>query len=448
MFRKKKTSVEGIRKRTWRQFKKNKLALLSLYLLIFLGIVGFLAPFIANDQPLYVKYKGETFYPAFTTYFNPTQTDSVQDPETQQWEKIQYDITDWKKMDLEEVTWPLITWSPSKTDRYNRGYKSPGGEQFTMNSNGEKVAIDSRHRHILGTDKIGRDVMSGLIHGTRISLLIGIISMGIAGVIGIVLGSISGYFGNDKIELSRGALLLMVFGLIPAYFYGFYLQRFGLTDAFQSGAFYGLLKLLWCLIVFIGIVGLFGWIGNKWRKGFLGEKVNLPLDGIISRVTELFVSLPRLLIIITIAAVVQQKSIALLMVIIGLTSWAQIARYTRAEMLKVKQLGYIESARALGIGEFKLIFKHALPNALAPVMVTLAFGVASAILIESGLSFLNIGVPEGTVTWGSILSSGRAHPTAYWLILYPGLAIFTLVAIYNLIGEGLRNALDPKKHKL
>jgi peptide/nickel transport system permease protein len=135
------------------------------------------------------------------------------------------------------------------------------------------------------------------------------------------------------------------------------------------------------------------------------------------------------------------------MVIIGLTGWTGIARLTRAEFLRVSNLEYIQAAKSMGFKEFRIIFLHALPNALAPALVSIAFGVASAILIESSLSFLGVGVPPTTVTWGSLLNSGREQYNAWWLVIFPGLAIFLTVTVYNLLGEGLRDALDPRLKK-
>jgi len=225
------------------------------------------------------------------------------------------------------------------------------------------------------------------------------------------------------------------------------MRRFVLSDAFKQSAVWGFVHLFINIFIFTAFPVVLAWLGSKLKVGFFARTVSFPVDSLISRCIELLNSLPRLLIIITIAAVVEQKSIVLLMVIIGATSWSQIARFTRAELLKVKQLNYIESANALGLSTRRIIFKHALPNALAPVIVTAAFGVAAAILIESGLSFLNIGVPEDAVTWGSLLSKGRQEPEATWLIFFPGLLIFLTVTVYNLIGEGLRDALDPKLRK-
>jgi peptide/nickel transport system permease protein len=159
---------------------------------------------------------------------------------------------------------------------------------------------------------------------------------------------------------------------------------------------------------------------------------------------EIFNSLPRLLLIISISAIIEERSLWMVMVIIGFTSWTEIARFTRAELLRVREMEFITAAKSMGFSNFRIILKHALPNAMAPVFVTVAFGISSAILIESGLSFLNIGVPADTVTWGSMLNIGRTEPEAWWMIVFPGMAIFVTVMIFNLIGDGLRDALDSK----
>jgi peptide/nickel transport system permease protein len=125
-------------------------------------------------------------------------------------------------------------------------------------------------------------------------------------------------------------------------------------------------------------------------------------------------------------------------VLIALTSWTGIARLTRAEILRIKKLDYIQAAKALGYSQSRIIMRHALLNGLAPALVAIAFGVASTILIESSLSFLGIGLPIDTVTWGSMLSEGRTQFSAWWMTVFPGLAIFITVTIYNILGDALR----------
>jgi peptide/nickel transport system permease protein len=132
------------------------------------------------------------------------------------------------------------------------------------------------------------------------------------------------------------------------------------------------------------------------------------------------------------------------MAVIGATGWTGIARLTRAEFLKLKQMDFVAAARATGLGQMRIIFRYILPNALAPVLVPITFGIAAAILIESSLSFLGFGAPPPNPSWGALLSAGRTNYQLWWLILFPGLGIFFTVLAYNLVGEGLQEATDPR----
>lgn len=172
--------------------------------------------------------------------------------------------------------------------------------------------------------------------------------------------------------------------------------------------------------------------------GYFGGRVDLW----ISRLVEVMICFPSFFLILTIAALIEERSIFHVMLIIGLTSWTGVARLIRAEFLKNVNLEYVQAARALGIRQHRIIFRHVLPNAIAPVLVTATFGVATAILVESSLAFLGIG--DLTVaSWGETLNTGRTEGKL-WLVLAPGIAIFLVVSLINLVGEGLRDALDPK----
>lgn len=428
----------------WKQFKKNKPAYYSYRIIILLAVIALIAPVIATDQPLYCKYKGAIMFPALSFSNN----NLVKDEATGTTENIQYDIADWKQMNLESVIFAPVPYSPNKTDYDNAGYISPGGKQVFVNSKGETVDIPFRFRHWLGTNKAGEDVLSGLINGTRVSLTIGILAMSIASVIGLLLGAMAGYFGDKKIETTRGSFWTFIIGIIFAYYYAFSVRSYSIADSFSTSSFSMLSQILISLMIFTIVLFLFYSLGKiMGRLPFLKTLVFIPVDSIISRTIEILISMPLLILIISVAAIAKEKSIVNIMVIIGLTGWTGIARLTRAEFLRISNLEYIHAAKSMGFREFRIIFRHALPNALAPALVSIAFGVASAILIESSLSFLGVGVPPTTVTWGSLLNSGREQYSAWWLVIFPGLAIFLTVTVYNLLGEGLRDALDPRLKK-
>jgi peptide/nickel transport system permease protein len=421
------------------QFKKNKIALISLYLLVLLVFIARFAPIIANNQPLYAVYKGEVMYPAFS---DGKTSIEITDPETGEIEKLQFDITDWRKLDLESVIYAPIPYSPGKSDKYNRN-SAPNSKQVYKNVNGELLEVSSKFRHHLGTDLIGADLTSGLIHGTRIALIVGLISMGIASFIGIILGAFAGFFGDRDLKMRRVKYYMTLIGLFFGFFYGFGQRKYAISDGFSQSNSDGVIQLSVSILIIFASTYLFRLasriVTNKW----LSTEVSVPIDSIISRGIEILNSIPRLILIITVTAIMD-RSLTIIMVIIGVTGWTGIARFTRAEFLRIKSLEFVQASKSLGFSSLRTIFKHALPNALAPVFVSIAFGIASAILIESGLSFLGIGVPDDVVTWGSLLSAGRQDSAAWWLIIFPGIAIFITITIYNMIAEASRDALDPR----
>jgi peptide/nickel transport system permease protein len=177
--------------------------------------------------------------------------------------------------------------------------------------------------------------------------------------------------------------------------------------------------------------------------GFFGGWVDL----VVSRATEIMMNFPLLFLLLAIQGVLEKTSVFSTMVVIGLTSWTGACRLVRAEVLKVRELDYVQASRALGASNGRILFRHVLPNAVAPLFVTATFGVASAILIESALSFLGFGAPDPTASWGLLMTDGFQsilNPDARPLIVLPGLAIFATVTAFNLVGEGLRDAIDPR----
>ncbi len=412
-----------------KQFKKNKIAVWSLRVVYLFVFIALLADFLANEKPIACKYQGEVYFPVFKEY--------AVDLGMAEWQKDFVNVS-WKDLEYEWTIWPLTPYLPKNIDFMNTSV-GPFDEQDVESS---------KWKHWLGTDALGHDVFAGMIHGTRIALLVGIVSMGIAAIIGIFFGAIAGYYGDDKLKMSISSLIIYIIGFVFACFYAFGTRSYTLSDAIGESFSSFSWELLISFIIFGAVMFGFKMISKAFKMlPILKQQVVIPADILISRLIEVVVSIPRLFLIISIAAVVAKPSIFIVMMIIGLTTWTGIARFTRAELLRVRNLEYIEAANALGYKEFRIIVKHALPNALSPVLISIAFGIASAILIESTLSFIGVGVPAETITWGSLLSAARQDSTAWWLAIFPGFAIFITVTIYNLIGEGLTDAMNPKLKK-
>lgn len=178
--------------------------------------------------------------------------------------------------------------------------------------------------------------------------------------------------------------------------------------------------------------------------GYYGGKI----DSLLMRFVDIMLTFPTIFLILAVVIIVEQ-SIWTIMVIIGLTGWMDVARLVRAEFLSLKEREFVQAAKALGVDNMRIIFRHILPNALAPVFVAAVFGIAGAILTESALSFLGFGIKPPEPSWGNILTSGKDNiEVAWWLSLFPGLAIFITTLSYNLVGETLRDSLDPRLRQL
>jgi peptide/nickel transport system permease protein len=331
--------------------------MISLAFVGFLTFVAIFAPAIAGTKPIVCKYKGHIYFPAMG-YFNPAWENNI-------FQKDRFRKrypANLKNKDPESwAIWPLA---------YQDPYRRPLAREWegVWDRPENPTGAEGRPNRLnwLGTDQQGIDVFAQLVHGTRIALLVGFVSMGIAASVGLVVGAVAGYFG--------------------------------------------------------------GWI-----------------DMVVSRIIEMVLCIPQLVLILALLAVVEQATIWHIMAVIGLTNWTSIARLTRGEFIKLKQLEFVTAARALGASQWRIMFVHVLRNALAPVLVPISFGIAAAILIESALSFLGFGAPPPNPSWGTVLAAGRTTiQQTWWLIAYPGAAIFLTVLAYNLIGEGLQDATDPR----
>ncbi len=344
----------------WRGLKKDPAGLVGMGGIALLLVVALLAPLLANDRPIVCKYDGDIKFPAVATYVDTWvpwrdlqfAIKGIRIGDALPFSDFDPDLGDrtWKAVadsaEMEWALWPPIPWSPRQFDKEN--LKQPPGEA-----------------HVLGTDDQGRDVLARLIHGSVVAVLVGVVSMGIACLIGITLGLLAGYYGG-KVDL------------------------------------------------------------------------------VLSRVTEIVICFPVLFLIITVIAFLP-PSVLNIMIVIGLRRWTGIFRLIRGEVFVVRQQEYVTAAEALGVPPRSILFRHILPNAVAPVFVTVAFGIAGAVLVETSLSFLGFGDPYAP-SWGEVVMQGRRYVSqGLWhLTVFPGLCIFATLTAFNLFGQSLRDAMDPK----
>ena len=314
----------------------------SLWFLAAFVFVGAFAPFLASSQPLFIYNKAAYEQKhgielkrsplLYSLFYSDAKA-----------EKIEYR----KLVEKGEIgaVFTLVPYSPYEAELEN--YLKP--PEF----------FGKRFKHYLGTDETGRDVAARLIRGTRNSLLVSLVAVGLALMIGVMIGAAAGYFG--------------------------------------------------------------GWV-----------------DIVISRFIEVVICFPKLILIIAVMAL-KKPSLLNLMIVIGLTSWTGIARLVRGEVMKVRNFDYVQSARAMGASNWRIIFIHVLPATIGPLSVTAAFDVAEAVLTESALSFLGIGVPIPEPSWGDVLKTAQDFPDiAWWMTLFPGLLIFMTVFTFNNLGDKLR----------
>jgi peptide/nickel transport system permease protein len=420
-------------KNTYQSLKKlcsqNRTLRLACKTFLIIVCIALLAPFIANDKPLVCRYKNTWLFPAFSFKHQIILSNQ---------EVVNYNMgKEWKLLESNFSIFPPCSYSPNTIDAENAPLKSPFSKQVITLKNNKVTSLPYKYRHWLGTTQNGNDVLSCMIHGTRVALAIGICSMLLAGLIGILLGACAGYYENTNLKMGFAQLLFLVLGSLIGWFYGFVVRSHAMEIAFNTGGLELFLTLFISIIITTVIVFIFNYLGKKTDILFkLKKTINFPIDTIISKTIEILNSIPSLLLIIALAAITK-PSYTLLTVIIGFLSWTLIARTTRAEFLKAKRLAYVSSCKAIGMSDFRIMFKHILPNSLPVLFVQLVFGMASAVIIEASLSFIGVGVPIDTLTWGSLLNEGRDHFSSWWLVVLPGLCIFILVLVYNTISTQL-----------
>jgi peptide/nickel transport system permease protein len=405
----------------WRQFKKNTSAYVSLWCLAPVYLLAIFAPAIASNQPFVYRDGDKWLFPWWNSLFNPdvpidfpynmallgffpwlviavaTNVIALRRnvpgrrrlgfvigeflaillvlcaifsipqlrPSNKYWArsfvKEEFEASARNTSGAKQTygIYPLIPFGPIEDD-LESSYRPP---LFRAPPELRDDLNDGR-LHVLGTDSVGRDVLTQMIYGTRIAISIGFVAVGIYLSIGVVVGAIAGYFG-------------------------------GLTDM------------------------------------------------LISRVIEVVLLFPAFFLILTMVALLG-PSIYIIMVVIGLTSWPTIARLIRGEVLKQRAIDYCIAARGLGASHYRILFRHVLPNSISPALVAAPFGIANAIIIEAGLTLLGFGVRPPAPSWGTLLRMGRDNYNYWWLIVIPSIAIFLAVTIFNLVGNGARDAMDPR----
>jgi len=301
---------ESLWRSAYRRIRQQRLTMAALGLLALFVATALFADCLASDLPIAMRYDGKL-------YLLP----NVRHPGT-----LRRHDNHTLRQQGKRLSWavyPLIPFGPNQTQ--------PAG-------NLDVNVAPGTGDHLLGTDDVGRDVAAQLVHGARVALLVGVVSVLLYLLLGILLGALAGYLRGPVDQLVNWAVAVML--------------------------------------------------------------------------------------------------------VIGLTGWATVARLVRGEVLRVLGLPFVEAARSLGASHTRILLRHVLPNSLGPVVVAATFGMASAILIESGLSFLGFG--PNAPSWGRLLANAQVNRTAWWLTLFPGLAIFVTVLAYNFVAEGLQDALDPK----
>lgn len=318
------------KQRVWKHFRQSRMSMAALSVVIILFAIAIAAPLISNSKPyIFIdETSGKTYFPLIFNYAELANKDL-------------------------------------RLDKY-RGFKIFPPVKYSYSEYDlDSIVSAPGKSHFLGTDEQGRDLAARMIHGTTVSIFVGFIAVFIYFSIGIIIGSIAGYYG-------------------------------GVADL------------------------------------------------VISRLIEIVICFPSFFLILTILAL-WGPSLVSVMVVIGITGWTGIARIVRGEFMKLRELDFVKASKAVGAKDIWIIVKHIIPNALPPVLVSATFGIASTILVESSLSFLGFGVQPPTPSWGDILSQSRDFMDfAWWLTLFPGLAIFITITSYNILGEGLQDALDPK----
>lgn len=279
------------------------------------------------------------------------------------------------------------------------------------------------YRHWLGTDKIGRDVLAGILYGSAIALKIGLMTTLLSLIIGIFFGFLSGYLGDHSIRIGLIPFLILA---LMIFIFGFYI-------------YYG--SSVWRWFLLFAPIAFMAFYFTKVDY-YINKGIAIPLDIIIIKIIEVMRSIPGVFLLLVLLALFSTPSIWNVVIVISLTRWPVVTRHLRADILKIKNEDFVTSAKVSGLSHFKIFKDYILPLTISTVIIISAFGFASAILLESSLSFLGIGIPIDQVSWGSILRDARQNFSSWWLAVFPGLMIFLVILLFNSIADSVSNRVQ------
>ncbi|SDM04976.1 peptide/nickel transport system permease protein [Catalinimonas alkaloidigena] len=368
------------------------------FFLMALLSTALLADFVANPQPLLVVEEGAWRFPAFE------QPQASPEPSSEAF-----------------VMRAPIPYDAQAIDREAGMYRSP--------------AEGAARYHWLGTDSFGRDVLAGLVYGSRISLFVSLAGILIATGIGVVLGGLAGFWGEWR--LARATLLSGALAIVLLFFYGIYRLRFVWFDLISRESSVAWGEWGTSLALCVGC-GLGCWGLGRWFQRFAWGKrpFSIPVDALVSRLIEVVIAIPKLFLLLAFVAIFP-TFLWVLPVLLGCTGWMNLARLVRAEAWAARHTGYAESARMLGFSQTHIFFREVLPNLWPTLSVALAFGTAEMLLLESTLAFLRIGTDASAASWGALLAESRSQPAAWWLAVFPGLLIFLTIVSLRTLGDAL-----------
>ncbi len=364
-------------------------------IIFFFVLVSFLAPLISNVDPIYVNDGQRTYWPVV----NSTN-----------WQKICQDKNCIKK-------YTIIPFSPETID-VSSIHASPGTKSKEFD----------QAPHLLGTDEIGRDVMSALIHGSRTAVWISFLAVLVAFMVGLLYGLCMGYYGSDKFSMTIGQRIGLFFTCALFIYVGYFL--FNLNQSGMVSSIVAIFLLLLILVAYVFVSRLI-----LRLTASIGKASPVDVDAVGMRVVDMVKSLPPLFIVLFALQIIGQANIWSLVLLIAYLLWATFARHSRAEVIRLRNKPSVQSAMLAGRSDLWIWRYEFLPFIVRPLFVTFAFSIAAAVLLEATLSFLGLGLPVDHVSWGTLINSARISGQSWWLLVFPGMCMLSLIWSLQHIGR-------------